>query len=82
MKIKQIILNLIWPILINLLQSKNYANPEILTQVNSIPEFLDKNLKGDEKGREYTKRFYDLIPERTKYQDSNLYLVFYLWINA
>ena len=63
--------------LLHELQSKYYANPEILTQVNAIAGSLVKNLKGDEKGREYTKRFYDLIPESTKCQDNNPDLVLY-----
>ena len=61
--------------LLHELQSKYYANPEILTQVNSIAGSLVKNLKDDPKGLEYTKRFYDLIPESTKCQDNNPDLV-------
>ena len=34
-----------------------------------------KNLKGDKDGREYTKKYYDLIPESTKLQDYNQDLV-------
>ena len=57
------------------LQSKYYANPEILTQVNTVSGTLVKNLKDDKQGKEYTKRFYDLIPESTKCQDHNPDLV-------
>ena len=34
-----------------------------------------KNLKDDKDGREYTKKYYDLIPESTKLQDYNQDLV-------
>ena len=57
------------------LQSKYYSNPDILTNVNSIAGALVKNLKDDNKGKEYTKKFYDLIPESTKIQDYNPDLV-------
>ena len=30
-----------------------------------------KNLKDDNKGKEYTKKYYDLIPENLKAQDYN-----------
>ena len=53
------------------LQSKYYSNPEILTNVNAISGSLVKNLKDDSKGKEYTKKFYDLIPESMKVQDYN-----------
>ena len=57
------------------LQSKYYSNPEILTNVNAISGSLVKNLKDDSKGKEYTKKFYDLIPESMKVQDYNPDLV-------
>ena len=57
------------------LQSKYYSNPDILTNVNSIAGALVKNLKDDNKGKEFTKKFYDLIPESTKLQDYNPDLV-------
>ena len=61
--------------LLHELQSKYYANPDILTQVNYIAGSLIKNLKGDAQGRQYTKQFYSLIPESTKCQDHNPDLV-------
>jgi hypothetical protein len=57
------------------LQSKYYANPEVLTQVNIISGSLVQNLKNDNKGKEYSKRFFDLIPESTTCQDQNPELV-------
>ena len=57
------------------LQSKYYAKPEILNQVNYIASSLIKNLKNDSKGKEYTKKFYELVPESTKCQDNNPDLV-------
>lgn len=53
------------------LQSTFYANPDILTNINCIAGSLVKNLKD----KEYTKKFYDLIPESTKLQDYNVDLV-------
>ena len=53
------------------LQSNYYANPEILTNINCIAGALVKNLKDDNKGKEYAKKFYDLIPESTTLQDYN-----------
>ena len=52
------------------LQSKYYSDPEVLVNTNYISGALVKNLKDDDKGKEYTKKFYDLIPESTKCQDS------------
>ena len=52
------------------LQSKYYSDPEVLTNIDCISGALVKNLKDDAKGKEYTKKFYDLIPESTKCQDS------------
>ena len=57
------------------LQSKYYSDPEVLTNTNYISGALVKNLKDDGKGKEYTKKFYDLIPESTKAQDYNPDLV-------
>ena len=57
------------------LQSKHYSDPEVLTNTNCISGALVKNLKDDAKGKEYTKKFYDLIPETTKAQDYNPDLV-------
>ena len=57
------------------LQSKHYSDPEVLTNVNYLSGALVKNLKDDAKGKEYTKKFYDLIPESTKCQDYNPNLV-------
>ena len=57
------------------LQSKYYSDPEVLTNTNCISGALVKNLKDDAKGKEYTKKFYDLIPETTKCQDNNPDLV-------
>ena len=57
------------------LQSKYYSDPEVLTNTNYISGALVKNLKDDAKGKEYTKKFYDLIPETTKCQDNNPDLV-------
>ena len=57
------------------LLSKYYSNPEILTNVNAISGALVKNLKDDGRGKDYTKKFYDLIPEITKVQDYNPDLV-------
>ena len=61
--------------LLHELQSKYYANPEILTQVNYIAGSLIKNLKEDPNGKQYTQQFYSLIPESTKCQDNNPDLV-------
>ena len=61
--------------LLHELQSKYYANPEILTQVNYIAGSLIKNLKEDPQGKQYTQQFYSLIPESTKCQDHNPELV-------
>ena len=61
--------------LLHTIQSKYYSDPEILTQVNIISGSLVKNLKDDSKGKEYTKKFYELIPESTKCQDHNKDLV-------
>ena len=61
--------------LLHELQSKYYSNPEVLTNVNYIAGALVKNLKNDDKGKQYTKKFYDLIPESTKIQDYNPDLV-------
>jgi len=57
------------------LQQNYYSNPEILQNVNCIAGALVKNLKNDKDGRDYTKKFYDLIPESTKLQDYNPDLV-------
>ena len=57
------------------LQSNYYANPEILTEVNKVAAAMVMNLKNDGKGREYTKKFYDIIPESTQLQDYNPDLV-------
>ena len=57
------------------LQSIYYSDPEVLTNTNYISGALVKNLKDDAKGKEYTKKFYDLIPETTKCQDNNSDLV-------
>jgi len=57
------------------LQSIYYSDPEVLTNTNYISGALVKNLKDDAKGKEYTKKFYDLIPETTKCQDNNPDLV-------
>ena len=57
------------------LQSRHYSDPEILTNVNYLSGSIVKNLKDDSKGKEYTKKFYDLIPESTKCQDYNPNLV-------
>ena len=57
------------------LQTKYYSNPEILTQVNYISGSLVKNLKDDDKSKEYCKKYYSLIPESTKCQDQNKDLV-------
>ena len=53
------------------LQSNYYSDPEILTNVNTIAGAMVKNLKDDNKGKEYTKKYYDLIPENLKAQDYN-----------
>ena len=57
------------------LQSKYYSDPEVLKNTDIISGSLVKNLKDDNKGKEYTKKFYDLIPETTKCQDNNPDLV-------
>ena len=57
------------------LQTKYYSNPEILTQLNYISGALVKNLKDDDKGKEYSKKFYSLIPETVNCQDHNPDLV-------
>ena len=57
------------------LQAKHYSNPEVLTQINYISGSLVKNLKDDNKGKEYSKKFYELVPESTKCQDQNADLV-------
>ena len=41
------------------LQSKYYSDPEILKNINSIAGAMVKNLKDDNKGKEYTKKYYD-----------------------
>ena len=57
------------------LQSKFYSNPEILSNINSLAGAMVRNLKDDNKGKEYAKKFYDLIPESIKVQDYNPDLV-------
>ena len=57
------------------LQSKYYSNPVILSKINSLSGILVKNLKDDDEGKEYSKKFYDLIPESIKAQDYNPDLV-------
>ena len=57
------------------LQSKFYSNPEILSNINSLAGAMVRNLKDDNKGKEYAKKFYDLIPETIKVQDYNPDLV-------
>ena len=57
------------------LQSNYYTNPEILTEVNKVAGNITQNLKSDGKGREYAKKFYDIIPESTQLQDYNPELV-------
>ena len=57
------------------IQSKYYADPEVLTQVNYISGSLVKNLKDDARGKEFSKKFYELIPESTKCQDHDKDLV-------
>ena len=57
------------------LQSNYYTNPEILTEVNKVAGAMVVNLKNDGKGKEYTKKFYDIIPESTQLQDYNPDLV-------
>ena len=57
------------------IQSKYYADAEVLTQVNYISGSLVKNLKDDTKGKEFAKKFYELIPESTKCQDHDKDLV-------
>ena len=57
------------------LQSKYYSNPEILSKINCVAGALVKNLKDNNEGKEYTKKFYDLIPETIKVQDYNPDLV-------
>jgi len=57
------------------LQSKFYSNPEILQNINAVSGAMVRNLKNDSKGKEFTKKFYDLIPETIKVQDYNPDLV-------
>ena len=57
------------------MQSKYYSNPEILKNINYIAANMVKNLKNDNKGKEFTKKFYELLPESTKLQDYNPDLV-------
>ena len=57
------------------LQSKYYSNPDMLSKINCIAGALVKNLKDNNEGKEYTKKFYDLIPETIKVQDYNPDLV-------
>ncbi|MBR4619254.1 MAG: hypothetical protein IKO49_08120, partial [Bacilli bacterium] len=63
--------------LLRQLQTKYYANPEILTQLNYISGALVKNLKDDKDGKEYSQKFYNLIPETINCQDNNPDLVLF-----